>query len=302
MNSKTGAATVFQTIDDSVALGRTLAKARRACNLTQQELCNLTGVAYSTLTKIERGAIKRPNVFTVFQLAKATNLNIDELMKAQLPKSPAAWPPKTSVPPASIPNISPVKFVYFDVHQVLINTGQAMLPILAAHLQIPLSRIQNIVMRYSHQLNLGQLDLEECSQLISQACGTEAFNWQEFYIQSSRADTEMRAVQQALKKRLPVGLLTNAFKGNIQALIDHRILIDDYAVIVDSSRIGLQKPDRQIYEYAQAKAGVEAHEILLIDDRRINILAAENCGWQGFWVNQAVRGQILEILAKKLDF
>ena len=38
-----------------VSLGKAIAEARRACDLTQQELCAQTGIAYSTLTKIERG-------------------------------------------------------------------------------------------------------------------------------------------------------------------------------------------------------------------------------------------------------
>lgn len=301
MNSKSVPATVFQSVDDSIALGRTLAKARKACKLTQQELCNLTGIAYSTLTKIERGAIKKPNVFTVFQIARATNLKIDDLMKAQLPKSPPAWPPKTSSPPVDLPAAKGVKFVYFDVHQVLINSSNSMLHVLASRLHVQPSQIEDLFIRYNHRLCRGQLDLKEFNQIVSQACGGGVFDWQEYYLESAQADAEMKAVQQWLKKRLPLGLLTNAFAGNIQALIDHKIIADDYAVIVDSSRIGLLKPEKKIYEYAQAQAGVEPHEILLIDDRYMNILAAQNCGWQGLWLNRRIKGQVLELVQKKLD-
>ena len=50
-------------MNETINLGKVLATARRKCALTQQQLCSQTGIAYSTLTKIERGAIKKPNVF-----------------------------------------------------------------------------------------------------------------------------------------------------------------------------------------------------------------------------------------------
>ena len=39
-------------------LGHRLQQARQAAGLTQQALCQKAGLSYSTLTKIERGAIK----------------------------------------------------------------------------------------------------------------------------------------------------------------------------------------------------------------------------------------------------
>ena len=41
----------------------------------------------------------------------------------------------------------------------------------------------------------------------------------------------------------------------------------NYSVIIDSSEVHMKKPDKDIYELAQKKAGVLPSEILLIDDR-----------------------------------
>ena len=46
-----------------VGLGRRLQEARKKANFTQQELCQKAGLSYSTLAKIERGAIKSPSIF-----------------------------------------------------------------------------------------------------------------------------------------------------------------------------------------------------------------------------------------------
>ena len=57
-------------------LGLRLQKARKAAGLTQQELCQKSGLSYSTLAKIERGAIKSPSIFTIHQIAMVLNLAI----------------------------------------------------------------------------------------------------------------------------------------------------------------------------------------------------------------------------------
>jgi transcriptional regulator with XRE-family HTH domain len=47
------------------ALGKRLQEARQKAGLTQQQMCHKAGLSYSTLAKIERGAIKAPSIFTV---------------------------------------------------------------------------------------------------------------------------------------------------------------------------------------------------------------------------------------------
>jgi transcriptional regulator with XRE-family HTH domain len=45
---------------DEKGLGKRLQAARQKAGLTQQTLCQKAGLSYSTLAKIERGAIKSP--------------------------------------------------------------------------------------------------------------------------------------------------------------------------------------------------------------------------------------------------
>ncbi len=65
---------------DEKALGGKLQLARKRAGLTQQELCQKAGLSYSTLAKIERGAIKSPSVFTVAAIANATGVKLEELL------------------------------------------------------------------------------------------------------------------------------------------------------------------------------------------------------------------------------
>lgn len=53
-----------------------------------------------------------------------------------------------------------------------------------------------------------------------------------------------------------------------------------YDAIIDSSEVGLRKPERTIYLLAQEKARVNNKEILLIDDRKDFLDEAIKIGWQ----------------------
>ena len=65
---------------DEKGLGKRLQEARQAAGLTQQQLCQKANLSFSTLAKIERGAIKSPSIFTVRAIAEALNSTVDQLI------------------------------------------------------------------------------------------------------------------------------------------------------------------------------------------------------------------------------
>jgi FMN phosphatase YigB (HAD superfamily) len=52
-----------------------------------------------------------------------------------------------------------------------------------------------------------------------------------------------------------------------------------YHAVIDSSEVGMVKPDEAIFRLATEKADVAPAEILLIDDTHANLRAAEHAGW-----------------------
>ena len=61
-------------------LGKNIQKRRKVCGLTQDELADAADVSYSTVTKIERGAIVSPSVFTISCLARELDTTIESLL------------------------------------------------------------------------------------------------------------------------------------------------------------------------------------------------------------------------------
>jgi putative hydrolase of the HAD superfamily len=81
-----------------------------------------------------------------------------------------------------------------------------------------------------------------------------------------------------------VGLLTNIIPGFVSTMRTQGILPNvPYDAIIDSSEVGAIKPEDKIYQIATERAGVAPEEILLIDDSRPNLMAAEKQGWHVLW-------------------
>ena len=100
-------------------LGKQLQSARQAAGLTQQALCQKANLSFSTLTKIERGAIKSPSIFTIQAIAGALDLGLDALLGTSALHRSVATPARNLKTTKS-----GVRFVYFDVNGCLIRFYQ----------------------------------------------------------------------------------------------------------------------------------------------------------------------------------
>jgi transcriptional regulator with XRE-family HTH domain len=66
---------------ESNSLGQKIKKLRTKLGLSQDDFARKADVPYTTLTKVETGVIKKPSVFVVSKIAKALNVDIEELIK-----------------------------------------------------------------------------------------------------------------------------------------------------------------------------------------------------------------------------
>lgn len=66
---------------ESNSLGQKIKKLRTKLSLSQDDFARKADVPYTTLTKVETGVIKKPSVFVVSKIAKALNVDIEELIK-----------------------------------------------------------------------------------------------------------------------------------------------------------------------------------------------------------------------------
>lgn len=264
---------------DSKDLGRAIQSARQAAGITQQQLCTAANLSYSTLAKIERGAIKTPSVFTVHRLAEVLNTSMDDLMGAVVHAGiPQTVTKKTSK--------NGVKFVYLDINGCLVRFFHSAFTKLSQETGVPSDVIETTFWHYNDAVCRGEMIMSDFNAKLAQKVGLKALDWQSYYMDAVEPIHEMKELAAWASQHYRVGLLSNIMPGFIKHMIKNDILPDiSYDVIIDSSQVGAIKPEDAIYKIAQSETDVQPQEILFVDDSRTNLMAAERHGWKVLWFN-----------------
>ena len=264
---------------DERGLGKRLQAARQAASLTQQQLCQKANLSFSTLTKIERGAIKAPSIFTIQSIATALGSSLDELVGVGSPAPSDRTLLKTK---------SGVSFIYFDVNGCLVHFYQRAFAKLAQDTGAPSDVVETAFWHYNDEVCRGIITLNDFNAKLADRLGVKAVDWQKYYLETVDPIQQMQAVLQWASERYKVGLLTNIMPGLLNAMRRENQLPNlNYDAVIDSSEVAAIKPEAKIYEVAQERAGTEPAEILLIDDSRVNLMAAERLGWHVLWFDDS---------------
>ena len=262
-----------------LALGKAIQQARQTAGLTQQELCGKADLSYSTLAKIERGAIKTPSVFTVARIASVLGVSLDALLGSVV-NSPIQFPSG----PQKVKSKSGISFVYVDINGCMVHFFHAAFGRIAADTGVSSDIVESAFWHYNDAACRGEITLDEFNDHFARKLGVDEIRWQDYYLSAIEPITEMQELVRWAVQHYRVGLLSNIMPGQIAEMLTHDLLPRiPYDSIIDSSEVGMIKPEAQIYELATAKANVPAEEILFIDDSRANLMSAEQQGWRVLW-------------------
>jgi FMN phosphatase YigB (HAD superfamily) len=263
---------------DEKGLGKRLQKARQKAGLTQQQLCQRANLSFSTLTKIERGAIKAPSIFTVQAIAAALNRGLDDLLGLEAAGSNQTY----------LQTKSGVRFIYFDVNGCLVRFFQRAFTQLAEASGAPPDTVETAFWHYNDDVCRGSMPLSDFNGYLAERLGVVSVDWESYYLAAAEPIEAMQELLKWASERYRVGLLTNIMPGFLDAMFAHGHLPTlPYAAVIDSSKVQAIKPEAQIYEVAQRQAGFQPDEILLIDDSRANLMAAEKAGWHVLWFDDS---------------
>lgn len=260
-------------LNEYQALAKHIGELRREAHLSQEELATQSGIALSTLTKIERGVIKNPSVFTVAQLARALNVSIDGML-AFTPSADDRRHPHH------------VEFVYFDVHGVIATNWERSFTALAERFQLQPQTVELGFWRYNDLVGRGNMGLDDFERALAGNLQLKepSLPYREVYFESIAAVAPVHGLMREVAEKYNVGLFTNIFPGFLDKLINTGVVPDlSYAQKVESCEVGSVKPERAIFEYAQKQAKTNPEHILLVDDTYANLEEAKHMGWQTFW-------------------
>lgn len=255
-------------MDIAFKLGQAIKRAREAAGLTQDGLSDKAGLAYSTLAKIEQGAIKNPSFDTVYSITQALGVSVEELLADDASSEPK----------------SKVKFIFCDVNGVMVRFYHHAFVSLADETGCQLDKVESTFWHFNEPVNKGEMTIDEFNKAMAVRLGVKEVDWRMHYMGAIEPINDMQELLRELSGIYEVGLLTNIMPHFIDEMFDKGLLPRlDFNCVVDSSKIGAVKPEDRIYEEAEKQSGHKGEEIFFIDDSRSNLAAAEKFGWRVFW-------------------
>lgn len=276
---------------DERSLGKKLQEARQAAGLTQQQLCQQANLSFSTLTKIERGAIKSPSIFTIQSIAGALGTSLDELVGAPVASKRQLHKTKSGV-----------ACVFFDVNGCLVRFYQRAFARIAEETGVPADSVETAHWHYNDDACRGSMTMGDFNKAMAERLGLESLDWTKFYLDAAEPLPGMPELLQWTIERYKVGLLTNIMPGLLRSLQQAgKVPALPYDVVVDSSEVGSIKPEPAIFQIAEERAGVPPQEILLIDDTQANLKIAESRGWHVQWFDYARPEESVDNIRKALE-
>jgi putative hydrolase of the HAD superfamily len=109
---------------------------------------------------------------------------------------------------------------------------------------------------------------------------------------------EIVAACKALRARMPTALLTNniaEWRTAWRRRMEVETLFD---LVVDSSEVGMRKPEEGIYRLVEQGLGLPGEALLFVDDLGVNLKTAHRLGWQTLkYVDTAAVVAALEAVA-----
>ena len=182
--------------------------------------------------------------------------------------------------------MSSIKAVIWDLAGVVLHTVKGTFnSLLAERLDAPLNDIERLISSKENDLwDIDEIDddtfyiflLEELNMPMEKKSILRKFVLEDFYI-----DQEILAYIKKIQKSFTTALLTN-FPAHVHDFMKTDWIVDGaFDHIIASCDVKLIKPDPAIYTLTLARIGYLAEETVFIDDREINVKAAEKLGING---------------------
>lgn len=184
-----------------------------------------------------------------------------------------------------------VRFVYFDVggvglidfsHSTKWEAMMSDLGLLPHHH----ASFSEVFAAHIRDLCIGAIDTETILAKLQDEFPLslpDDYDMIEDFVARFEKNEAMYALIEDAARRYRVGLLTNMYPGMLGAVNARNLLPKiDWHVVVDSSKIGFQKPEEGIYSYAEQQVDCRPEEILFIDNLEENLQIPGQRGWQTF--------------------
>ena len=182
-----------------------------------------------------------------------------------------------------------IKALIFDFGGVMTTCSMPVrVRAITDELGLPWDEVTKGFGKYRLDYDRGKITIKEFYDRVWQDAGLEVSDEDRRRIEEAdsaswlyRNERTLAWMKQLKKAGYRIGVLTNMPPAFVPLFREHFADFLELAdAIVISGEEGVVKPDPAIYALVQSRLGLNAEELLFIDDLEKNCQAARDCGWQ----------------------
>ena len=163
---------------------------------------------------------------------------------------------------------------------------------MAAMLALPLDRFRTLYASLRHAYDRGDLEGNEYWMGIAREAGvdlsaTEAVQLRDMDVAmwSRLNQSVLRWAGRLRSSGVKTAVLSNMHRDMVQKIRSEPVWTDGFDCLTLSSEIGTAKPEAAIFSHCLECLQVAPHEALFVDDRAVNVQAAQELGIRGIVSN-----------------
>ena len=177
-----------------------------------------------------------------------------------------------------------IKCILFDMGGVLtVDNFDAVQKRIANEFGISFEDLVLLRKKHHENLTLGKYSIRQLVESlkemysISKSVDELLKIWKRIYIEETPIIKNTFDLPKKLRKNYSVGLLSNLYDFHTQIMAE-RGIYDEFVPCIVSNKVGLTKPNKEIYELCLKQTKFKAEECVFIDDREDFILGAQKVG------------------------
>jgi beta-phosphoglucomutase len=128
--------------------------------------------------------------------------------------------------------------------------------------------------------------------------------YNELVADGSTIDDETRSAVRFAATRLPIGIVSSAYRTEIEPVLSASGLADAFSTVVTLDDVSRGKPDPEPYLLAANRLGVDAADLLVFEDTDVGVRAAKAAGARVVGLSRtlgAARMGAADELAERID-
>jgi len=128
--------------------------------------------------------------------------------------------------------------------------------------------------------------------------------YNELVADGSTVDDGVRAAVRFAAGRVPVGVVSSAYRAEIDPVLEASALAQVFSIVVSLDDVSRGKPDPEPYLLAASRLGLGAEDLLVFEDTAVGVAAAKTAGAYVVGVTRTLgadRITAADLLAERID-